>query len=373
MGSSKAAARRDLAADTVIGFVLVTGISLLMISVVMLVGAPALEQVQSRQQMDSMVASYQRLDRGVSTLLSGAPAGTTPSWQVSMADGSLSLDDGGEHVWGYVINKKIDGNEYRFWFGGYSDGDNELTLRYEGSNSIQDADFEIQAIRWEAGEDVEEWEDPAEPTVTTNDEYTFGVTSSSADLWNIAEHTTQIRLLDTSNDDGEQLVAEAWFIDGGAVEWKLTTGGSMKRLLYQNTGIIADIDDGHVLHNSPRLRTPDHSGDQMEVFVRVVSIDGAVAVGGRSTSEMLLSSQGNHDRFSSAMVTHVQLYPPTSLIPAWERHLTNEAAGFDYQWRDTSPLVGDEGVAHRGPPTGDEVFTTSLVETDLVMKRSGGG
>lgn len=375
MGSSKAAGRRDLAADTVVGFVLVTGISLLMMSVVMLMGTPALEQVQSRQQVDSMIGSYQRLDRGVSTLLSGAPAGTAPAWQVSMAEGSLSLDEGGDHLWGFVVNRWQQGETYEFWIGDYADGDDQLVIENNGPHIASD-DFQIKATRWEADDDV-----AVDTTKRTEfpDDATYTLDDSSFDsgtFWDLEGHTTHLKLMDLGNDVGNETVAHVWLIDGGAVEWEQTRGGSMMRLLYQNTGIVADMDEGQVLHNTPRLQPPDEEvAGEEKVFVRVVNLQGAFSVGGRSTTEVLLSSEGNHPRISTANATQAQLYPPTGMIDAWKRHLTNENAGFNYDWdapgdRDVFVDADDEQAAHYTP--GDGELAATLVETNVNLTRAGG-
>lgn len=366
MGSSKAFRRPDEGADTVIGFVLVTGISLVMISVVMLMGAPALEQVQSRQQVDSMVSSYQRLDRGVSTLLSGAPAGTTPSWQVSMAAGSLSLNEGGEHVWGVVANRHQEGGDYRFWFGEYADGDGEIVVENDGEDVSQ---FELTATRWDTDSEEED-ETSATTTLNSGNTFRFG-DDVTEDLWNLAGNATQFRLRDTSNEPGNRTVAHAWFIDAGAVDWTLSRSDQI-RLLYQNTAILADIDDGQVLHNMPRLRSPDTDGSEDSVFVRVVNLNGTIAVGGRSTSDILLSSEGNHGRISTSNATEVQIYPPTSMHDAWERHLKDDDVGLGYSWMDDAsrPFVGEESAAFF--QTSEDEMTATLVETTVQMRRSGG-
>lgn len=374
MGSSKAA-RRDVAADTVVGFVLVTGISLLMMSVVMLVGAPALEQVQSRQQVDAMIGSYQRLDRGVSTLLSGAPAGTAPAWSVSMADGSLSIDEGGDHLWGFVVNRWQQGGEYKFWIGGYADGDDELTIKNdEESTTIAADEFQITATRWEADDDVAtQTTESYANQLGKGDTYTLNDASfASGGMWELSGQTTHLKLMDLGNDAGNRTVAHVWLIDGGAVEWEQTSGGSMMRVLYQNTGILADQDNGQVLHNTPRIRPPNEEvAGKEKVFIRVVSLQGALSVGGRSTTEVVLSSQGNHPRVSTANATQAQLYPPVSTIEAWERHLTNEKAGFTYTWNSNeggSLFVGDEAAAHYSAPD----LSATLVETNINLARSGG-
>jgi hypothetical protein len=367
VGSRQDAGHRDLAADTVIGFVLVTGISILMISVVMLMGAPALEQVQSRQQVDTMVGSYQRLDRGVSTLLSGAPAGTTPSWQVSMADGSLSLDDGGDQIWVFAVNRHQEGGDYEFWFGNYSDGDGKLDVKYSSGPSIPSGQFKMTGVRWDKEEDVDSnSETHTGSSFDPGDDYEI----TDAVDWELAGHVTQVKLEDQSNEDGNETVAEAWFIDAGAVEWELRRS-QIIRLYYQNTGILADIDDGQVLHNTPRLRAPDTDGETDSVFIRIVNLNGTVAVGGRSTSEILLSSEGNHPRVSTSNVTQVQLYPPTSMIEAWERHLTSDITGTAYDWDESDAVFGPNEGAAFFDASGDEMSAT-LVETKVVMDRTGG-
>jgi hypothetical protein len=367
VGSSIARDRPDAGADTVIGFVLVTGISILMISVVMLVGAPALEQVQSRQQVDSMVGSYQRLDRSVSTLLSGAPAGTTPSWQVSMADGSLTLDEGGTQIWGFAANRWQENQEYEFWFGEYDDGDSQVKILNAGPAT--NGDLRVEITRWENDDDK-----------TTDTETIAGGLGNGGEhdvnalTWDMAGQSTQIKLKDLGNEDGNRTVAHAWFVDAGAVEWSLSRGGEMKRLFYQNTGILADLDEGQVMHNPPRLRAPDDDvAGEESVFVRIVNLDGALSVGGRSTTDVLLSSEGNHARLSSGNATQAQIYPPTETLTAWKRHLATADDGLGYSWEDgKSVFTSSEAAAYYDAPASSDEIAVTLVETTVEMARSGG-
>lgn len=362
MASSIASDRRDLAADTVVGFVLITGISLVMITVVMLMGAPALEQVQSRQQVDAMVGSYQRLDRAVSTLLSGAPAGTTPAWQVSMGEGSLSLDDGGQHLWGFVANHERDGNAYGFSFASLADGDAEIEVHNDGPTGIGSDEFQVKATRWEAGDDAAfQWS--SKMAFPADSSHTLDFWS-----WDLEGRATQMELFDLAYSS-EKPVAEAWFVDGGAITWTTDAGGSHTRVLYQNTAILTDIDNGQVMHNTPRLRGPESvgSGDDQKVFVRFVKFDGALAAGGRSTSEVLLSSQGSHTRVASTNVDSVQIYPPTGMMTTWERYL-DDTVGYDWE-EDPGGLGGDEQAATIA--AGSNELSATLVETDITLRRTG--
>lgn len=365
MAPSKATRSPDAAADTVIGFVLVTGISISLITVVMLMGAPALQEIQNRQQTDAMVSSYQRLDRGFTTLLSGAPAGTTPAWQVSMSQGSLSTQQGGEYVWGYAVNWTRFGNEYGLEFADFADGDAEITI-YNDQQAFGSGDFVVQATRWEADTEA------ADQTISGTQLGTDSTTTKTLN-WELAGHSTQLEFFDAEHST-DKPVAEAWFVDAGAVEWTVS-GQDLTSLYYQNTAIIVDVDDGQVMQNAPRIRTPSDTGSGGEsVFVRIVKIQGAVSMGGRSSGEVLLSSEGSHARLSSGDVHRVQLYPPTRTMEAWERRLTDESRDYTYELEsDPGGLGTEEKFVFRDNSTLSGDLSTTFVETDVTMSMAGGG
>ncbi len=299
----------DQAADSVIGFILITSIALAAITIVLMSGGPALDRVQSSQESDAMVRFMGDLDAAVSSLISGAPAGSAPVWQVSMARGSLSLDDDG-HLWLITADRRDPGGkEYALQFHSFSDGDQTFTL-------------------YNAGEDLTGLEATATVWDGADDEAT-SVTLDGASSTNVAEDTTAvielgvplsgetIELLFFEGDpDSVPPIARVWFVDAGAVEWRSATSDS--RVLYESSAIVADEDGGTVFHNTPRIRGPSVKGDGSEsIFVRIVKFDGSATVAGRTTTEVLLSSGGNHARFSHGDVERVTLYPPIDLQAAW--------------------------------------------------------
>lgn len=358
----------DQAASEVVGYVLVTGISVLAITVVMLTGGPALEEIRSSQQHDSMLGYFHDLDAGFSMLLSGSPAGSTPVWRVSMSSGSISLDQGQGHVFVYAIDQE---DTQEFWYHNFSDADD--TFNIEQSQGSLSNTLNVQAWSWEGA---------------TKTKISATASSTPAGNWEITlGEAIEGRSIEIAVHDGApgstKPIARAWMIDTGAVEW--TRGGAeQKRILYQNTGIFTiKSDDQHVLHNHPRIREPENAGtDGMHLFVRVAKIDGTVSLGGRSTASVLISSDGNHARHSSSDVSRVQLYPPSAAKVAWKRFLTDDALGYTYAW-DDNPGSGTsdvEPVAYieTGNPNwkrnGNNLgsLSTTLVETEATLTLRGG-
>jgi hypothetical protein len=353
-----------MGADSVVGFVLIVGISLLTITVVTLTGGPLLSQFQSQQQAGAMQGSFTQLDQAVSTLVSGAPEGATPSWRVSMGQGSLSLDDGAPHIWGFAADTNLSGNQYRFFYADFSDPNDDLKIQADGSNDIDNSMGRVNATKWDGSTDLK--------TTTVVDGVNIDSTSTPLSIpWDLEEHTTQIEVFD-KDESSKTPVAEAWFVPAGAVQW--VSGASERRieLFYQNTGIIAETSNGQVFHNSPLLNGPQKTGNGEKVFVRVVNLDGAFALGGRSNAEILVSGEGNHPRYSNSEVNRVQLYPPTRLIDAWERRLTDDVLGFTYTWtQDPAGEMADEGVATYNNG-GINKLSTTFVQTDANMSHRGG-
>lgn len=368
MGSSKTTGRRDRAADTVIGFVLVTGISLLMITVVTILGTPALEQVRSRQQTDSMVGSFQRLDRSVTTLLSGAPSGSAPTWQVSMADGSLTVDDGPEQVWVYAAEIQRNNDHYQFWFGDYADGDRDIEIYYDAGGdgfSSPDQELAIEATRWEGDNQAA---GPDGSTGTPAQDTSMTITLP----WDVVGHSTKLELFDEEIGT-DKPIAVAWIVDAGAVEWTLSNG-HQQTVRYQNTAVVSQLDGGEVLHNIPRLPSNVIEGsDDERAFVRVVKLEGDASFGGRSSHELVVSNGGSHSRFSRGSIERVQLYPPTSTQQTWKDRVTNEDIDFTYDWEadpgGASFGLADEAAAVRDAQNlaNNGELSTTFVETVVTV------
>lgn len=360
----------DDAVSDVVGYVLVTGISVMAITIVLLTSGPALEEIQSSQQHDSMIRYFHDLDQGVSMLLSGAPAGSTPVWRVAMPSGSISIDQGTGHIWAVATDKtSTRGLAYR----AIDDGDNTFEIQFYAGSAP--ADFQATATKWDAGKRTI----LDQPTITDlgtgNEEYQVELTNGGAVP--IEDGSIEVRFYDGPPTDNAPF-SRVWLVDSGAVEWS-RAGSDFQRILYQNTAILALRDEGQVLHNDPRIRAPEDTGSNGEhVFLRIARINGTVSLGGEVTASVLISSAGNHPRYSVADVERVQVYPPTSTTTAWQRFLTNANLGYTYAW-DATPTPG-------GPPAGDaqpvafrdksshglNTLSLTFVEADIKMVQKGG-
>lgn len=361
----------DTAASEVVGYVLITGISILAITAVMLTSGPALEKVQSSQQHDAMLRYFHDLDQGFSMLLSGVPSGSTPVWSVSMSQGSISLDSGGDQIWVYATDKDIADNpgspgssERTLWYRGFSDGDPTFTADLDGS-SLSNS-LAVEAYRWQGATKTE----LSTSISGSAPEWDISATLGGKDVY-LDDNTTEWRFYDTSNPSNPSgpPFARAWIIDGGAVEWQ-RSGADFQRILYQNTAIVALIDDGQVMHNDPRLKEIDTSGSTDHAFIRLANIDGTVSLGGQTSASVLLSSEGNHPRHASSKIEQVQLYPPTSTTTAWKRLLTDADTGYGYEWiADPDSGGGEPAAIHND---GGNHISVTMVETNVHMTLQGG-
>ncbi len=345
----------DTAVSEVVGYVLVTGITVVAITLVMLTSGPALDRIQADQQHDAMLGYYHDLDQAFSEILSGSPAGSTPVWRVGMGSGSLALDNGPGHMWAYAVDEHED---KRLFYGGFDDGDNTFTVvRAGGSGSV--TGLSAEAWSWDG---------------TQKEEITVGVDGS--DPWTITltgedleSNTVEVRF---SDDDADEF-SRVWFVDAGTVEWT-NRGSDRTQLLYQNTGIISARDGGQVLHNQPRIPAPqviEEDPKTENIFVRIAQIEGTASVGGQTQATVLVASDGNHVRHSTTQAERVQLYPPTSTTTAWERYLTNDVRGFDYTW-DQAPGGEDIPVAYKDTDGADDELHVTMLQTEVTMALRGG-
>ncbi|MDX1610719.1 MAG: hypothetical protein R3185_00005, partial [Candidatus Thermoplasmatota archaeon] len=106
-----------------VGFILITAIALISVTVVLLGGQPTLERLQAGQESEAMIGYMGDLEQEVTGLITGSPASTTPAWRVAMASGSLHLDQEG-HIWGFTVDLTTNSLEWD----SLHDGDNQVSF-----------------------------------------------------------------------------------------------------------------------------------------------------------------------------------------------------------------------------------------------------
>lgn len=348
----------------VVGYVLVTGITVVAITLVVMMSGPTLDRIQSDQAHDSMVGYFHDLDQSFSKILSGSPTGSTPLWRVALPGGaSVSVTNGPGHMWAYAVDHE---EEPQLVYGGFDDGDDTFTVVVD--KGLIAGDLEFDAWKWEGTDRVDD-----RKGLCTEDggEWTCGIS------WALEGSTTEIVFSDSL---GEDSFSRIWIVDGGSVVWT-QPGSDPLRILYQNTGIISLRDGGEIMQNTPRIPAPqtleeDDDGDPLKehVFVRLTKVDGAVSIGGQTSATLLVSSDGTNVRHSTASAERVQLYPPTSADTAWQRYFnaTDDPTGFDYTWDEDPEGLGIP-VYYKDKSTedGGELHVTML-QTEITLGLRGG-
>ncbi len=321
-GSYRSRGGPDVGVSNVVGFVLITGISLLTISVVLLGGAPTLERVQSGQEVQSMTHAMNGLSEEVSTLVTGSPESTTPSWRTAFSRGTVSLNQTG-HVWGYAVDNHED---HRIDWGSLHNGDGTIEAYLASPSSVASPSATVStydgAKKTELGTagfaDGSSWADGETRTI----DLVKGISDDDIDG------------IEVTVKDGSTVIAKAFFFDTGAVIYSNAAGSQVQEVAYENSGVMVRQDQGVVLRNTPALRPPQETGTDKDpkrsVFFRVISLDGSASSGGQTSVTLLLDSGGNHARYSQADVERVQIYPAARYVDGWHRLLTDEVAGFPY-------------------------------------------
>ncbi len=337
----------DAAVSEVVGYVLVTGITVVMIVLVVLMSSPTLDRIQSDQAHDSMVGYFHDLDQSFSKILSGSPMGSTPLWRVALPGGaSVSVDNGPGHMWAYAVDHHED---KKLYYEGFDDAGDTFTVQAKDPGEI-DGDITFQAWKWEGTERVDD---------------DFGLCDPDCELtWDLGGSTTEVRFSDNQDTN----FARVWIVDAGSVDWT-RPGQDQFQILYQNTGIISLRDGGELMQNQPRIPAPqalNDDEDEEHVFVRITKVQGAVSIGGQTSATLLVSSDGTNVRHSTATAERVQIYPATSAITAWERHLTDETRGFDYDW---DPDDQDIPVAVKDK---QEELHVTFLQTEVTLGLQGG-
>lgn len=351
----------DAAVSEVVGYVLVTGITVLAITLVLLTSGPALDEIRSNQQHDSMLRYFHDLDQNFDTILSGSPSGAAPVWRVAMSSGSLSVDNGTDNMWVYATDHDED---HLTSYAEFNDEDNRFKIDVDGS---LDGNLLANASVWEGGEDTEITADVSSAASGATHEITLRETDTGRDV-PLAGNTVQVEFEDSGNTDG--VFSQAWITDAGTIEWA-NPGGDLDRIVYQNTAIIALVDGGQVLHNDPRIKpTQDLEGDNVYDYIRLATVNGSASIGGRTTASVLLSSQGNYERHSTTTAERVQLYPPVNTAEAWERLLTDDNRDYRYTWT-SNEAGGTVDFAEHTKPSSGELHVT-MVQTQVTASLQGG-
>jgi hypothetical protein len=363
------ASHQDGGASEVIGFVLVTAIVIVASTMVLMWGEPALDRVQSHEEVDSMIRYFSVLESEISGLASGAPEGSTPTWRLAMPRGEMHLDSN-PHVWAFVVDlpPPVGVGDHHFSVGAFADGDAAFTLRNLGDTVVTPS---ARAFSF-AGAIQTSLDDPAIAGPWTNGgdrDKAITLELGGADQA-LAGGSFEVRIYDDLLSDDEP-IARIFFIDSGALVWALPAGGDLDRVIFENTGVIAEQDDVPLLHNNPRIpgpRTRD-DGDAESVFVRVIRLSGSLSLSGRSTGEVLLGGGGNHGRFAAGAIERVSIYPAATFAEAvWKDFLDDDLLGNTYTV--TSEAFGAETVwrAYRDADDANVALSATLVETPVSME-----
>lgn len=353
---------RDAGVSDVIGFILITAIALVSVTLVLLGGQPTLERLQSGQEVQAIAASMNSLDHEVESLITGAPASTTPTWRVSMGRGSVNLNDTG-HVWTVAVDL---GSGINLEFGSLDDGDNLVCVKDNGSTSISDP--QVRAFLHTASS-VSQITGASVASGCGAGEWQLDVVS------NIAGNSTEVRFHDGS-PSSTPVLHRVYFIDSGAVIW--SEGG--QEVAYENTAVILRQPNGLVMDQRPSLRPPQETGSssspKSSIFVRVIKLNGTLGLSGQTSATVLLDSDGNHIRLANGDVERVQIYPPPRYREAWTRMLDDDTLGYPYTVSQNSlanPATRafcDKAAATSCDPDGTALdeLAISIVETNVRLE-----
>lgn len=350
--------KRDDAADTVIGFILITLVALVAITLVLIGGEPALERVQSGQEADSMLRYFGDLETEVSGLITSSPAGATPVWRVAMPRGDLELR--GAHVWAYAVDLEVAGNTYRFDYAGFGDGDDRMSIQNPATGSTSLA----------AGARIDFYQHQgAVETALGTHSFAGGFPTGSVEAVTLPialeDNVLELRLFRDATDTTP--VARVWFIDTGAMVWHLPVGGTNQRVAYENSGVISEQGNAAFVYNEPKLRQPKaRSATIDDVFFRAINLDGTVSAAGRSATDVLLVSGGTHSRFSSSDVDRVQIYPALHWQTPWTQLLDEDTLGYTYTI--ATHAFASDGQQVATYEAGAKTLATSFVETDIILE-----
>lgn len=293
----------DEGVSPVIGMILVLAISIVGIAAILYWGLPAIDEMKANVEYRSVTTQFTELDATIKELVAGTTEKTAKRWQPALNRGTVTVRNNTE---GWLVSTETYNASANFdfvWLD-LADGDNQFRIVHQSKNNAGSANLDVQSYK------VEGYVITGTTTQTTLN-VTGGAAAAPAQMannatawahgaaqgfsvWvkdagvatpqNLVGGTFKFRVY-----SGASLVAEAWFMNTGRVEYSLPTSVTEKTLTINNGALIAGTGGSKGIINTPPLPPPVESGGTWRFFARVVSIGGNSSFGGDSRFDLLIS------------------------------------------------------------------------------------
>ena len=293
----------DRGVSPVVGMILVLAISIVGIAAILYWGLPAIDEMKANVEYRSVTSQFTELDSTIKELVAGTTEKTAKRWQPALNRGTVTVRNNTE---GWLMSTELYNASANFdfvWLD-VADGDNTFRIVQQSKDNAGSANLNVQSYK------VEGYIITGTTTQTTLN-VTGGAAAAPAQMTNNATawshgaaQTFSVWVKDAGVAtpqkltggtfkfrvySGASLVAEAWFVNTGRVEYSLPTSVTEKTLVENNGALIAGMGTGKGIINTPPLPPPVESGGTWRFFARLISVGGNASFGGESRFDLLIS------------------------------------------------------------------------------------
>lgn len=345
--------RSDDAVSPVVGMILVLAISIVGISAILYWGLPAIDEMKVNVEYRSITTQFSELDGTIKELVAGTTEKTAKRWQPALNRGSVNVMNNTE---GWLVsaepyNASVPNHDF-VWLN-VADGDALLSIATTGTapafnawkieayivtgtttlttlnvtlnpppgtGNAQDDQMGLQSATWTAG--------------TTQNFKLWVKDAGTPTAQNLVGGTFKFRIY-----TGAVLVAEAWYVNTGRVDYQLTGPVTTKTLVENNGAIIAGgTGSTSAIVNSPSMPPPSTTGGTYRFFGRLIAMGGNASFAGDNRFDLLISlySTATLGSYDCALASNADCVESTKVFvygtqqAPWHTYLTNAGKGYRF-------------------------------------------
>lgn len=332
--------QREDAVSPVVGMILVLGISVVGIAAILYWGLPAIDEMKANVEHRSLESQFHELDASIKELVAGTTERTAKRWQPTLNRGSVVMANETEG-WVYAVELYNPTKTHSFVYGAMADGNNQFTIFNNGEAA---ANGIVQAFRLNS--------------VTSAETLVVSKTSLPAGVWNAKENWAvnsgrDLYLFDSNGNavpirnstikfvvwDDTTIIAQAWFVPTGRVDYSLSAGLGTKSVTQNNGAVLSGNGDAFALLSSPPIPPAATISGTPRHFARAVALNGTGSFAGDDRFDILVTLYSTFTlaSYDCATVTTgtcvdgAKIFIFGTLDDAWYQYLTNAARGYTFE------------------------------------------
>lgn len=371
--------QEDDAVSPVVGMILVLAISIVGIAAILYWGLPAIDEMKANVEHRSIESQFVELDASIKELVAGTTEKTAKRWQPSLNRGSV-LVSGDSEGWLYATELYNASSNIDLIWDNLSDGNNTFTITTNGTTLNQ---VKIEAYQVRGTTTLDELN-----VTVSSAPSTWRAKMSYSNLTTWQAGTTQLFRVYNSTGSavnlrgatfmfkvwtGSDLVAQAWYVNTGRVDYQLAAGVGTKYVIENNGAVLTGSDNGFLVSNTPPIPPQANTSGVHRFFARAVVLNGTGSFGGEDRFDVLASlystaTLASYDCATISKTTCVEsskIFVYGTYREPWYAYLTNSARGYDFA-RQTWPGSGTSYLLDR-----EGYMGYTLLQSNVLLTTSG--